>query len=335
MPGGTADTLALMQADYLTNNLTKPRCLGVVLPISIPQDIVGGTVWAADRYPAGGNCTAGTRAFVNPYPVHTMLCPDGSQKAASGTCRLPQNTTNGRFDCIVDSTLAPGNTPDPRVYNLMPVDNTGHITTMLDSYGNPSIATNPSLRRFARRYFALHMVRPDNSGAAPTIAGGCQLTDDTSQIGCLVKASPCSIGFAGRESADAAAPFANLALRIVGTQPTQTTIENLATGGTPVYGLARKLWFNSANNPGDLVGFTQPNLLDSEVALSTCMGLPAVCASDADCTAPATCNLGTLRCTAGNTVTVDGAIAAHNFVQVPAGVPRLVLNASNQGCPLP
>jgi hypothetical protein len=334
MPGGTADTLALMQADYLTNNLTKPRCLGVVLPVSIPQDIVGGTVWAADRYPAGGNCNAGTRAFVNPYPVHTMLCPDGSQKAASGTCRLPQNTTNGRFDCVVDTTLAPGNTPDPRVYNLMPVDSTGHITTMLDSYANPGIATNPSLRRFSRRFFALHMVRPDNSGAAPTIATGCQLTDDTSQIGCLVKASPCSIGYAGREASDAGPAFANIALRMVGTQPTKATIENLATGGSPVYGLARKLWFNSANNPGDLVGFSQPNLTDAELALSVCMGLPSICASNADCTAPATCDTGTGRCTAAtDTTTVDTAILNHNFVVVPPSVERLSL-VNGKGCQL-
>ena len=59
-----------------------------------------------------------------------------------------------------------------------------------------------------------------------------------------MKASPCSLGFAGREAADQASPFNNVALRIAGVQPTQATIENFATGGAPVYPMARKLWFN-------------------------------------------------------------------------------------------
>ena len=175
MGGGTVDSFTALQTDYLTNNLTKPRCLGVVQPVSIPQDVVGGTVWAANRYPAGGSCSPGVRAFVNPWPVHQMLCPDGSLKPNSGTCRLPQNSSNGRFDCIVDTTGSPGNTPDPRVYNLMPVDSGGHITTLLDSYANPNFTA--SLRRFARRYYGVHMVRPDTSQANSTISTACQLAD--------------------------------------------------------------------------------------------------------------------------------------------------------------
>ena len=113
MGGGTVDSFTALQTDYLTNNLTKPRCLGVVQPVSIPQDVVGGTVWAANRYPAGGSCSPGVRAFVNPWPVHQMLCPDGSLKPNSGTCHA-QNSSNGRFDCIVDTTGSPGSTPDGR-----------------------------------------------------------------------------------------------------------------------------------------------------------------------------------------------------------------------------
>lgn len=342
LAGGSVETFTALQTDYLST-AGKPRCLGVVLPISIPQDLQGATVWATNRYPAGGNCTPGIRAFVNPFPVHQMVCPDGAVKANSGTCRLPQNTANGRFDCIVDSTGSPGNTPDPRVYNLQPVDNGGHVTTLLDSYANPNFANpNPSLRRFARRYFGLHMVRPDNSQKAAT-ATSCQLTDDTSQIGCLVKTSPCSLGFAGREASDPApGPFANVALRIETVQGTQASIEALATGVGTVYPLARKLWFNSHNDPGDLVGFSEAvgtNLLASEIALAGCMGLPNVCATNADCTATgAICNTGTLRCTIANSTTiVDNAILAHNFIRVPDGVQRLVLSGGNtgNGCPLP
>jgi hypothetical protein len=324
-----------LQTDYLTNNLTKPRCLGVVLPVSIPQDVVTQTPWWEPfRYPSGGSCTPGVRAFVNPYPVHEIICPDGVLKRISGTCRLPQNTSNGRFDCVVDTTLAPGNTPDPRVFTLMPVDNTGHITNMLDSYSNPNISTTPSLRRFSRAYFRIHMVRPDNSQKQATTTTGCTATDDTSQIGCLVKASPCSIGYAAREAVDATEPFNNVALRIVGVQATQEAIQNLLTGGAPVYPMSRRLWLNSTNNPGDLVGFAVPNLTDAEINLRACMGIPLECVPGSFCLPPSTCDLATGHCTPDTSI-IDGAIAAHNFVVVPAGVPRLVLNGMNQGCPLP
>ena len=309
LSGGSVDTLAALQNDYTLTNTTRPRCLGVVQAISIPQEVAGATVWAQFRYPAGGNCTAGVRAFVNPLPARTMMCPDGSQKAASGTCRLPQNTGNGRFDCVVDSPLPAGaGISDARVFNLAPVNSAGNMASLLDSYQNPNFPGVNGIRRFARRYFGIHMVRPDNLQTTPTIATGCTADNDTTQIGCLVKASPCSIGFAGREAADAAAPFANVALRMVGIPATTANIENLATGGTPVYPIARKLWFNSFQDP--LIGFAQPNLSDPELALSNCMGL------------------------GGNTSVVDAAIAAHNFVVVPASVPRLTTNASGGGCPL-
>ena len=333
LAGGSVDTVAALANDYLLTNATKPRCLGVVLPVSIPTDVVGSTAWTTDRYPAGGNCTAGVRAFVNPLPARAMMCPDGSQKAAGGTCRMPQNTANGRFDCIVDSPLPAPGMNDARVFNLAPVNSLGGMAgsqPLTDSYANPNFTA--TLRRFGRRYFGLHMVRPDSSQSPATIATACLATDDTSQIGCLVKASPCSIGYAGREASDSVAPFNNVALRIEGTQPTQATIENLATGGAPVYGMARKLWFNSVQ--GTLIGFAQPNLTDAELALSVCMGLPPACTDDTQCTAPATCNLATGRCTAGAITTVDTAIQNHNFVKVPAGVQRFTLNGSGAGCPL-
>jgi hypothetical protein len=236
------------------------------------------------------------------------FCEPSGQSIAP--CRLPQNTANGRFDCTVDSPLPAGaGISDARVFNLAPVNSAGNMASLLDSYQNPNFPGVNGIRRFARRYFGINMVRPDDSQTAPTIATGCTATDDTSQIGCLVKASPCSIGYAGREAADAAAPFNNLALTIVGIAPTQSTIQNLATNTAPVYPIARKLWFNSFQDP--LIGFAQPNLTDPELALSNCMGL------------------------SGNTSIVDAAIALHNFVVVPASVPRLTTNATGGGCPLP
>ena len=67
------------------------------------------------------------------------------------------------------------------------------------------------------------------------------------------------------------------------------------------------------------------------------MGLPGVCASDADCTGgTGPCNLQTLRCTTGNNTMVNTAIANANFVPVPAGIPRLIVHpTTGLGCPLP
>jgi len=309
LPGGSTDTLAAFENDYRLTNATKPRCLGVVQPISIPQDLAGATVWAQFRYPAGGNCTAGVRAFVNPLPARAILCPDGTQKAAGGTCRLAQNSSNGRFDCVTDSTLGAGTVGDPRIFNMAPVNSAGNMASLLDSYQNPNFPGVNNIRRFARRYFGLHMVRPDNSQSTATTTSACTADNDTQQIGCLVKASPCSIGYAGREASDSVAPFQNVALNMVGIKATQSTIENLATGGTPVYPIARKLWFNSFQDPN--IGFAQPALSDAELALANCMGL------------------------SGNTSIVDPIIQAHNFVVVPPSVPRLVTNSSGGGCPLP
>ena len=115
----------------------------------------------------------------------------------------------------------------------MPVNSVGQMAALLDSYQNPNFPGVNQIRRFARRYYGVHMARPDSSQAPATIATGCTYETDTGQIGCLVKASPCSIGFAGREAADDGPTFANLALRVNNIISNTTNIENLATGGTP------------------------------------------------------------------------------------------------------
>jgi hypothetical protein len=325
-----------------------------VLPISIPQELPGGTIWATHRYPQGGNCTTGALDTRNPLPARQMLCPDGTIKNSGGLCFLPVN--NGaspvRFDCVVDTPptgiVVPldGGTPslqDRRAWNLMPVTNVGGMATLLDSYQNPGFAAAPAtgattLRRFARRYYGINMVRPDTRFAPATIATGCTQETDTNQIGCLVKANPCSLGFAGREAADSVATFANVALRVNSIQPTNPNVENIATGGAPVYPLSRKLWFNSfVASPA--IGFDTPPLTADELLLSQCMGLPGACTTDADCTGvlpPAgpggpPCNVSTGRCTSGRNNVIDAAITANNFIPVPAGVARM----AGPGCPLP
>lgn len=342
LPGGSVSTITALQT-ATRGATTQPRCLGVVQAVSIPQDLPGQTIWATNRYPQGGNCTAGQIATANPLPARVIMCPDGFIKQGGGLCFMPVNTSNGRFDCVADSPtpnvlpqdgVSPSVT-DRRVWNLMPVNSVGQMATLLDSYQNPNFPGVNQIRRFARRYYGVHMVRPDSSQAPATIATSCTSETDTGQIGCLVKASPCSIGFAGREAADEGPTFANVALRLNNIISNTTNIENLATGGTPVYPLARKLWFNSFQDP--IVGFLSPNLSAAESALSSCMGLPGLCATDADCTGgTGPCNTATGRCTLGNNAIVNTATTNANFVPVPAGIPRLILHpTTGLGCPLP
>lgn len=80
----------------------------------------------------------------------------------------------------------------------------------------------------------------------------CQKVDATRQIGCLVQANPCSLGFAGGEASDENPGTVNL--QVNGVTPGLTTIQNLVTGGFPVYPLSRKLYVNS------LRGFDSPLL---------------------------------------------------------------------------
>jgi hypothetical protein len=349
MPAGSTDTTgALLQADVqgVPSLASRQRCLGVVLPISIPQEVSGATVVAQWSYlpsttptlPAatGGLCnTTGVRGVKNQLPGRIMVCTDGGLKAAGGLCRLPLNTAvPNRFDCLYDSWGGGAlGAQEPRSFNLSPVNDQGNMSTILDNYQNPGFPGVTQLRRFVRRFFGLHMVRPDNSATQASSTNPCRFATDTQQIGCLVKTSPCSIGYAGREGADSAAPFDNLALRVQGIQPTVATIQSLATGSGTVYPLSRKLWFNSFEDPA--VGFS--TLTSQESGLSNCMGLPAACAVDTDCVAPSSppCNLGTGRCTGGDTSVIDPQISAANFVLVPAGVPRLILNATGGGCALP
>ena len=136
----------------------------------------------------------------------------------------------------------------------MPGQHRRPMATLLDSYQNPNFPGVNELRRFARRYYGVHMVRPDSSQAPATIATGCTVETDTAQIGCLVKASPCSIGFAGREAADAVAPFNEPGApdQQRSSRPRRPS-RTWRPAATPVYPLARKLWFNSFQDP--IVGF--------------------------------------------------------------------------------
>ena len=134
-----------------------------------------------------------------------------------------------------------------RVFNLHPVDVTGHY--LRDNYVNPNIPGLAAARQ-ARVVSAFlppahHRATPTSTAASRRLPTARQFTS-TDQIGCLVKANSCTIGFAGREAVDKVLPGANFALRMEGIIPSTQNIQNLViAGATPVYPISRKLWLNS------------------------------------------------------------------------------------------
>lgn len=273
--------------------LQTRKGLGVVLVIEIPGNYTDERVAYYSSVPFMGEptlCAPGKFAPAIPDLLHpsTALCPNGKNQP----CLLPVNADNPavlNFNCLNNSPL-PASPPlkDNRVYNLLVVDSSGHYVR--DNYINPSLTLSATRQnRVVSAFFRLHATQVTNLGGfAPGI--NCKKFTSTEQIGCLVAASPCSIGFAGRESVDNAL---NIATQVAGIQPTVTNIQNLVTLGTPIYPLARRLWVNSLN------GF--PNVTGDQQTFLRCFeGLvPGVSQND-----------------------IDLVVQHRNFVMVPPGVNR-------------
>jgi hypothetical protein len=273
--------------------LALRKGLGVVLPIALPGNFSDERVAYFSTVPLGGEpviCAPGKFAPSIPDPLHasTALCPTGRNQP----CLLPVNVDNPatpNFNCLTNSPVpAPPPLKDARVYNLLVVDSTGHYVR--DNYINPSLTLSAARQaRVVSALFRLHISQVTNLGApAPGI--NCKKFTATDQIGCLVAANPCSIGFAGRESLDNAL---NIAAQIGGIQVTPTNIQHLVTAGTPVYPLARRLWVNS------IAGFS--TVTGDELSLLNCFRGQAPGVSLLD---------------------VDGILQRRNFVAVPSGVSR-------------
>jgi ABC-type phosphate transport system substrate-binding protein len=187
--------------------------LGLVLPVLLP-DVSG--VTANDEYPtnSGAACTG---CVLSKTGDPTLPCPKGGPKKL-GRCYQPATST-GDLHC--NANLAKkcfgDQNGDGRVYNLpiKTVQGGEKGQYLLD--GNGNLATGA--------FYRIHQA------AQSTYSSGtqtCQNPDDTAQIGCLVSADPCSIGFAGREADQQPN---NQALSVNGLFPTDQNIKNLLDGG--------------------------------------------------------------------------------------------------------
>jgi ABC-type phosphate transport system substrate-binding protein len=317
--GGTSFATA---SDYVDNDPIRVTCddndgvcgmnnnLGLVLPILLP-DVDG--VPTTDTYPTV-DCDAGACGLSDTGDPN-QPCPRGGPKKL-GRCYQPYKLVGGvkNFQCRASLTASCFGDlgVDGRAYNLPLKQKQG-------SEGGVYLLDSNSLL-MSNSFFRIHANKA--STYAPAGAPTCNFADDTQQIGCLVNADPCSIGFAGRE-ADAQA--GNQALSVNGLIPKDPTghpldpdfyIENLLSGAgkcaadadcagqaggkttcltafaqcyntatNPVYPLSRRLYVAS------LIGFG--NLQGGEKQLGLCFG--------------------------DNNI-VKQAISANNFVKVPAGV---------------
>lgn len=245
--------------DNLRADLKAQGCLGLVLPIAIPTNIP-----VANLYPTKACTAGGFRALA--IPAAGVVCPDGFNPP----CALPA-IDNGpgalpTFDCLSDSATPTGvGLRDGRIFNTFIFNSTGQV--MRDNFNNPNFV-DPREARVARPFFRLHTRHVDTTSPAAPTGGPCNtFTEEGAHIGCLVKASPCSIGVARHGAMDQAAPFQNFGFRVAGVVP--------VIGGVPslTYPMTDKLWVNSYVPGGVAFG---PSLTAAEQQLYACFSSPAM-----------------------------------------------------------
>ncbi len=198
--------------------------LGLVVPVFVPENLTN-----AETYPTAP-CSPGVFRFLA-GPAFPAKCPNGTTPIL-GKCFTPvELKADGSINanCINRRNSCPIFTPpgsDCRAYNafLRKPDGT--------------IQRDANRRQLIGSFYRVHTT---------TNLGGTNCTDTsaTTQIGCLSQASPCSIGFAGREAAGIAGATA---LNVRGIEPTVTRVQNLVTtpaDPTDDYPLARKLFANT------------------------------------------------------------------------------------------
>jgi hypothetical protein len=210
-----------------SQNVADPNTwadLGLVLPVSLPTQVAPqfDNVFCTNA-PAGGSFRFAQAP--NALALAAQRCPDGNPRSG-GQCRAPvgapATARAGLFNCKSRRTNRPGGAGwpnfDARAYNLVPRDPT--TGTILQA--NSNSITDP--RWGGGGHYRIHQTFPKvGTGTRPV----CNYPDATRQIGCLVEADPCSIGFAGLEASDrvsGAALTGNEASDLEATIGTNTTL---------------------------------------------------------------------------------------------------------------
>ena len=231
----------------------KDGTLGLIMVTEVPADFSGPISYATTF------CDVGKYRLMKPAAGVTT-CPNGGGLLI-GKCFHPYHDLGGgafnphclyRRGTPVQGIAANG--MDGRSYNLIAKLNQTFPDNTSVVYAKDNLN-----RTVTGAFYRVHTTLTTAAGAAT-----CQQTSSTDQIGCLVAASPCSIGYAGRE---ADLQPGSLALKVNGITDAQANIEKLVTAPTDptIYPLSRKLFFNT------MVGFDSPTMATGELELAKCM----------------------------------------------------------------
>lgn len=231
--------------------------LGLLVAIFLPEDLPADVAYDVNP------CDEGVFEWVEtPFDAPLDLyCPNDDHDRGGvtvtstfGKCLTPMDTS-GNYGCLNTADNIPfGNgAADGRAYNAQL--RSGNSTS------SDSLVEDAEGRQVTLAAYRIHSTTPlpDSNG------NPCQEPSATRQIGCLVQASTCSHGFAGREAAEIQG--AN-GIAINGVEPTVEAIQELLNdpGNTAptTYRFARKLYFNT------LKGFENVSNGNEELNLASC-----------------------------------------------------------------
>ncbi len=228
--------------------------LGLVLTILPPLGLASNAAFPTEE------CAPGrTRAMVAPTPLNFVtgwsgggVCPNGVF-THNGTCPTPVSTLGlpcfaGQHD--IPAVLGPDNVAVPATYGSSladtrptSADGRAYNTVLRQGSWLGRFQADPWGRSITGAYYRVHSTRsleePDATKSS------CRFLEASLQIGCLVQASPCSIGMAGVNATRAG----GIAFPVDGVWPSATTIGNAISHAGPMYPLGYPIMANSIIGP--------------------------------------------------------------------------------------
>jgi hypothetical protein len=264
--------------------------LGLVLPM--PDSSWIAQVPSLVQYPTnscnawgfGPPVTVFTCAIRGSGSKHSGECPNGDSLLAGG-CLVPIDPFTNTSQCAASkSNVTPFTMrtlpilPDGRIYNLHMRDGSAGTAIAYLRYQIPSLGISLDM---AGGFSRIHEVQTI-FGTTPIDVQACQLADMADQIGCLVQADPCSIGYAGssaktfamRNPATAPGTAQPIdAVRVAQIAPLTAAVQALGTAGE--YPLAQKLYFVSLPGFNHIEGTGGDHDALDELTLAQFAAIPA------------------------------------------------------------
>jgi len=231
LPGPPTGTLGNPPPSEPTEQVcNRDGTLGLVVPIQPPPVGTSNENYPV-KYCRRGVFSLGAASTVEvlPPPTGTVRdrCPNGDVTFFNG-CYIPE-ATDGDTACVNGRNNLPGFKLD--LANAIAVDGRVYNRILRKGGTGPDKGTLPTVVRNTQQvdvvnaFYRIHTTR--SMAAAPSFKNVCRgEADATSQLGCLVVSSQCSLSFAGNSAASVAAPNTNL----VGS--TCNTSADCGVGGT-------------------------------------------------------------------------------------------------------